>query len=376
MPQTQQQDSRLPFLWGVQEQRIPIAAIPVTTGLKAATVRIPKNGYLLKMIYRFVGNANISGAGGASVPRLYNLLSSVVLSYNGGFQYRQIDGESLYVANLIRNTTPLDPVMQGVAWKNYDPTSATNQTVGFLIEDEIGLNTQVNADKYLLAAQARNADITLDVTFAANPNGTTDVLNGIASSTETGVMSGTLYVEGLYLLDPDYTQFREPDLSKVQQFVTDTSYTQVTVGDNTVPIVPVNGPKYLQVAFKGVFNGAADVGGYSSAITRVQLKINNGVARYDMSIQALQHENMDQLKRQSVGQSGSTSALPLPKGWYLLDLLNDASINNTVSMVGRNVISTEKIANLWLIVTVASGTTLTANNQIKLIKRAELPAVG
>jgi hypothetical protein len=59
-----------------------------------------------------------------------------------------------------------------------------------------------------------------------------------------------------------------------------------------------------------------------------------------------------------------------------LDFLADASITNAVSQVGRNVISTERIASLWLIVTVAAGTNLTANNMILLIKRVELPAVG
>ena len=55
-----------PFLFGTQEQRVPIAAIPLTPGLKAATVRIPKNGYLAKMTYRFVGSVTISGAGTAT----------------------------------------------------------------------------------------------------------------------------------------------------------------------------------------------------------------------------------------------------------------------------------------------------------------------
>lgn len=358
---------KLPFLWGTQEQRIPIATIPYVAGAAAATVRIPKNGYLLKLLFRFIGNANVTVAGSAGTPPIWNFIDQYRLSYNGGFQYRNVDGESLYVMNLIRQFGP-DFVTNGSTYKNYSPASATNQTIGLIMEDLVGLNTQVNADKYLLAAQARNADITLDLTFDSGTN--------MKANTETVAFSGTLFIEGLYLLDPpDYVHFDEPNLRKVQQILTDTSYTNVVVGDNTVPIVPVNGPKYMQVAFKGQFNGVGDVQGFSTAISRVQLKINNGLNRYDMSSQALCQENAEQLGRVTCGPANATAA-PLPAGWYLLDFLDDASINNAVSMVGRNVISTEKIANLWLIVTVASGTNLTANNMIKLIKRAELPAVG
>jgi hypothetical protein len=361
--------SLYPFLFGTQEQRVPVAAIPITPGLKAATVRVPKNGYLSKLIYRFVGSATVSGAGSAGTPNLFNILASVNLSYNGGFLYRQMDGESLYVMNCARRvgnfglggaTGPnVNPVTGGRAYANYNPTSATAQAIGFVIEDDISLNSQVNADRYLLAAQARNADITLDITFGS-------IAQVVANTETVSALTGTLYVEGLYLLDPDYTKFAQPDLTRVQQIITDTSFTALTVGDNTVALVPVNGPKYLQVLFKVQTNGVADPGGLASVITRVQLKINNGLNRYDVSPQALQQENDAQLQR----------CYALPAGWYLLDFLDDASINNAVSMVGRNVISTEKIANLWLVVTIASGTTLTANNQIKLVKRVEMPAIG
>ncbi len=252
-----------------------------------------------------------------------------------------------------------NPVTGGRAYANYIPTAVGTTAVGFIIEDDIALNSQVNADRYLLAAQARNADITLDCTFSSAAS--------IAANTEViSSLTGTLFVEGLYLLDPNYQQFAQPDLTRVQQIITDTSFTALTVGDNTVPIVPVNGPKYLQLFFKIQCNGVPDPGGLSSYATRIQLKINNGLNRYDISPQALQHENDAQLGRNSA----------LPTGWYMLDFLDDASINNAVSMVGRNVISTEKIANLWLVATIATGTNLTANNIIKLIKRVEMPAIG
>lgn len=364
---TDQKDTRLEFLWGTQEQWAPVASIPFVAGQRAAQVRVPKNGFLSMLRYRFVGASNVSVAGSSGTPNILNVINNVLVRYNGGYEYRNLDGESFYVMSLARHWGD-DTVQLAPTWKNYDPTSQTNQTFGFMFDDEISLNTQVNADKYLLAAQARNADITIDVTFGATST--------IVANTETTVISGTLYIEGLYLLDPpgNYTIFKEPDLSTIQQIEMDTSYTQVVVGDNTVSVLPLNGPKYLQLFFKGQFNGVGDPQGFSSNISRVQLKFNNGLVRYDMSSQNIAVANMQQLGRRIVTAASVNAAFP--PGWYMLDFLNDASINNAVSQVGRKVISTQKVASLWLIVTVAAGTTLTSNNMIKLIKRVENPAVG
>lgn len=365
-----------PFLWGAQEQRIQIAAINVTPGLKAATIRVPKNGFLLATMFRFVGNANVTTAGSAGTPSLLNLISSYILSYNGGFQYRNLDGETLYVMDLIRNFGP-DAVQGGPSWKNYNPASATNQTVGFVVRDYIGLNTQANADKYLLAAHARNADVTIDITFASNPNGTFVPIFGVGANTEIAAITGTLYIEGLYLLDPpSYAKFEKPNLTRVQQIELDYSFTNLVTGQNTISILPLNGPKYMQIALKGIFNGVPDTQGFSSSLTNFELKINNGLDRINMSPQALTQENCDQLGRLQVGPLAALVNAPLPPGWYLFDFLDDVSINNAVSVAGRNVISTERIGSLWLMPTIASGTILTANNMFKLIKRVDLPAVG
>jgi hypothetical protein len=371
----QHEQKKFPFIWGSQEQYIPIASVNVTPGQKSATIRVPKNGFLLELLFRFVGNANVTAAGTAGTPNLLQLISSYVLSYNSGFQYRQVGGEQMYVLDLIRNQG-VDAVQGGPNWKNYTPTSATNQTVGFCLRDYVGLNTGVNADKYLLAAHARNADITLDITFNPNPSGTF-AFRGIAANTEAATISGTLYIEGRYLLDPaSYARFDKPNLARVQQIESDTSYTQVVLGDNTVAITPLNGPRYLGLLFKATFGSVGDPQGLNSNISRIQLKINNGLNRYDLSSQALVQRNMNELHRIQGGPLGAPWNGALPPGWYYLDFLSDASINNAVSQVGRNVISTERIASLWLIVTVNSGTTLTGNNLIELVKRVELPAVG
>jgi hypothetical protein len=345
-------------------------------GQKAATVRIPKNGFLLELLFRFVGNANVTAAGSAGSPNLLQLINNYVCSYNGGFMYRSLSGEDIYVMDLLRNQG-VDAVLGGPSYKNYNPAAiATTNAVGFVMRDYIGLNTGVNADKYLLAAHARNADITLDITFNPNPSGAF-VFGGVGANTETALITGTLFVEGRYLLDPaSYARFDKPNLRKVQQIENDTSYTQLVTGDNTVSITPLNGPKYLGLLFKVVANGVPDPQGLSSYVSRVQLKINNGLNRYDVSSQALAQRNCNELHRIQTGTIAAPNNAALPPGWYSLDFLSDASINNAVSQVGRNVISTERIASLWLVVTIQPGTSLAANNIIKLIKRVELPAVG
>lgn len=368
-------DRKFPFIWGAQEQYIQVAAINVTPSQKAPTVRIPKNGFMGELLFRFVGNVNVTAAGTAGTPSILQLIQSYNLSYNGGFNYRNLSGEAMYVMDLVRNVGP-DAILGGPSYANYSPAAVANNAVGFVMRDFVYLNPGINADKYNLAAHARNADITLDITFGANPNGAF-IFRGIGANTETAQITGTLYIEGRYLLDPpSYAKFDKPNLRRVQQMEIDTSYTQLVYGDNTVSIVPLNGPKYLGLAFKAIFNGQGDVQGLSSQISRIQLKINNGLNRYDLSSQALAQRNMQDLQRIQCGTLAAPWNAALPPGWYYLDFLSDASINNAVSQVGRNVISTERIASLWLIVTVMNSANLTQNNMIQLIKRVELPAVG
>jgi hypothetical protein len=101
-----------------------------------------------------------------------------------------------------------------------------------------------------------------------------------------------------------------------------------------------------------------------SNISRVRLRLNNNQDMYDYSLQALQQSNFEHYGR------------TLPLGWYVLDWLDDIGLVNAVSPIGRNIISTEKISALWLIVTVNSGVTVTAPSVIKLLKRVKTPAVS
>ncbi len=282
----------------------------------------------------------------------------------------------MYALDLVRNDGP-DVVLGGPNYKTYSPAATGNTTIGFLLRDYVSLNTQANQDKYLLAAHARNADITIDITFAPQPNGTFVPIYGVGANTESATITGTLFIEGLYLLDPpSYTKFDKPDLTRVQQIEVDYSFTQITSGQNTISILPLNGPKYLQILLKAIFNGVPDSQGFNSGISNFELKINNGLDRINMSSQALAQENCNQLSRVQCGTIAAPNNAALPPGYYLFDFLNDVSINNAVSIAGRNVISTERIASLWLMPTVMTGVNLGANNMFKIYKRSDLPAVG
>ena len=344
-----------PFLVGSRPVWKPIAAIPFVAGAPAADTKISKNGYAQKLRFRFVGTATVSAAGTAGTPNLKNVVASYILSLNGNFQYRSLDGESMILKSNLEVGGANDPVFNDPSYLNYNPASATAQTVYFEVTDCIALNDGINADEFLLAAQARNYDIILSLTFGSNAS--------IVANTETMVLTGTLYVEAQYMLDPDYSKFAAPDLSYVQQIVTDTSFTNVSVGENVIPIVPLNGPEYMQLAFQPLFNGTIDTPGPTSALTRVLLRVNNSQDILDISAQDLYNENF------------RTWGRKLPFGYYVLDFLNDMlPLVNVMSPMRTRLLSTATLNQLELHCFVASGTTVT-NSRIKLIKRLRNPAV-
>lgn len=345
-----------PFLQGSRQIWKKVAAIAFVDGQSPPDTKIGKAGYLGALRFRFVGAANVTVAGTAGTPKLQNIIKNYQLTLSGNYQYRNIKGESLQVCHSLRAPSGSnDPVTNDRAFLNYNPASATNQTISYPVKDNIALNQGVNADEFLLAAQARNYDIILSLTF--------ETANNIRANTETVAFSGTLYVEGLYQLDPDYSVFMAPDLTFVQQIVDDWSFTNVVVGDNVININPINGPEYMQLLLGPVYNNAADVVGPTSATTNFVLRVNNGQDIFNIPAQDLAAENFEFLGR------------ALPFGYYLFDFENDISLNNAMSPFRTRLVSTATLNSLELIVTVANGTTVT-NSTMKLIKRLRNPAIA
>lgn len=347
--------NKLPFLQGTRPIWKAIASIPITPGLQAADVKIPKNGWLGKLRFQHSGTATVTGAGSAGSPLLQNIIGSYVLSLGGNYQYRNIDGESLMIKAEIEFAGNGDPVLNGPNYTTYNPASATAQPYFYDVWDTIALNDGLNADECLLAAQARNYDLILSLFF--NP------VSSVVANTEVVTLTGTLTVYGWYFLDADYNTFQAPDDSYVQQVIDDKSYTAVAVGDNVIPVVPINGPEYWGIAFQPIYNNVVDTRGPTSATTRVRLRVNNGQDIMDLSAQALADENYKMFGRN------------LPRGYYYIDFLSDTSIVNAVSPYRTRSLSTVTLNQLELIVTVAAGTTV-SNSRIKLIKRLRNPAVS
>ena len=131
--------AKYPFIWGAQEQFVPIAAINFVSGQKAPTIRIPKNGFLGEILFRFKGAINgLTGGAAGTIPNVLQIIQSYVLSYNGGFQYRSLSGEAVYVMDLIRNAGP-DATQGGPSWRNYSPTGAAGQGIGWIMRDFVFL---------------------------------------------------------------------------------------------------------------------------------------------------------------------------------------------------------------------------------------------
>lgn len=354
------QQPKLDFLLGTRLVWRKIAQITVTPGLAAPTLKIPKTGYIGVMRHRIAGTVTVSAAGTAGTPNLQNIIASSVLSLSGNYQYRNIDGEQHWLKNNLEFAGSNDPVSSSPAYLAYNPTSATQQNISLPLRDSIALNDRENLDQFLLAAQARNYDITYDVTYGS--------LASIAANTETFSASNLVhYIEGLYLLDPDYSKFMTPDLSTVQQLLKDSSFTNVVVGDNVVPVTPINGPQLIGLGVQCKYNNVIDLPGVNSHTTNFRLRVNNGQDLYDIPAQDLAAENYERYHR------------ALPFGYYYFDFLDDQGGVNEVTNGPQGpfferALSTATLSALELIVTVASGTT-TTNSMIKLFKRYRNPAI-
>lgn len=342
----------LPFAWGSREYNRPLFSIPFVSGALAAQQKILKSGWIAKTTLQLSNaTATVSAAGSAGTPSLYGLIQSYRLAFNGGFLYRSLDGECLQMIAEVETFGSIDPYSGSPQFANYLPASATAQPIGFVLEDDIALNLGANVDKFLLAAHARNADITLDITFGTAAN--------VAANTETVTFVGTFLFQGVFMLDPNYQHFALPDLGSVQQWILDAGYAgTLVVGDNTVNLTPVQGPQYLQLLFKiALSSTTVDPQGVTPALTRLQLLINTGEPYIDMPGSILHYRNTMFYGRK------------LPAGWYVLNFLDDIGLVNTASSVARNVLSTDYIATLQMIATIAAGTTIAAGNVVKLLKR-------
>lgn len=352
--------SLLPYPLGARRIPIPFGAIPYVAG-GGQPVKIPKAGLICALQLRFVGTATVSIAGTAKTPQLWNLIKNYQVTANLGYQYRNLDGESLYLKANLEESGGNDALVGSPSYKTYDPTSATAQSVNFVLEDHISLNEDLNFMDFIVSAQSYDDDKYVQITFGQDAD-----VKG-EGGTETVALSGTLFIDGLFMSIPDLTKYALPvGLGRqTQQCMTDAGYTGALVvasADNTIHITPVQGPRYMQLAFKGKFNGVSDTADAASNFLTAVIKTNSSQELERYQIQTLLQRQYNLYGRKIAG------------GWILLDFLSDLGIPNRMSPIRRNNYSTEEFATLDLILTLGAGN-VTGNTYIKVFKRIWSPVV-
>lgn len=339
----------LPFAYGTSKKYVNLGTVAYSAG-STVQLKVTKSGFLSSIEAAFNGTVTVGTAGSAGTPQPWNLISNYSLTANLGFQYRSLSGDRLYFNNQLHARGSNDPVLNSGTFNNYNPTSATAQTVAFVLTDLISLNRGLNFDKYLISCQTLDQDTYISLTFAAT--------SAIKANTEViSSVTGNFTITAEFYTVPDTSKFALPDTSIVQQIIEDTSYTNVLSGENQIGLTPIQGPEYTTLAFKVTINGAADPANYNSQVSRIRIFANATDPIYDWTAQQLLQMQYDHYGRN------------LPAGWFVMNFLDDISLVNAVGPVERLALSTQAYSQLTLDVTITG--TVSGTSNIVLLKRMQ-----
>jgi hypothetical protein len=351
----------LPYALGARRIPIPLGSIPFAAGSQT-NFKLPKTGLLGALQLRFVGTVTVGTAGAATTPQLWNIIKNYLVTANLGYQYRNMDGETLLLKADMDFDGNNDVLTGSPTFKTYNPASATAQPVNFVLEDHISLNEDLNFTDFMVSCQTYDDDKYVSITFGA----ITDIIGEGGTEVITSI-TGTLFIDGLYFSIPDLKQYAlPPTLGKqTQQCLTDAGYSGglvVANADNTIHLTPVQGPRYMQIAYKCKFNGVSDTADVNSLVNTVVLKANSSVELERYAAQTL------------IQRAYNLYGRKLLNGWVLLDYLSDIGIPNRMSPIRRNNYSTEEFSTLDLILNLGAAT-VTGNTYIKIFKRIWSPVV-
>ena len=351
------QQQLAPFAFGTKPQYVVLPAItysPNTTQY----VKVPKAGYIADVKFLCNGNVTVNLAGAAGTPKLQNLIKRYSLNVSFGYEYRSLQGDSLYFRNQL-DTDVNDPVFgsQAQNYENYNPASATQQNISMVLGDLTSLNRGLNFDKYLIPYQSLSKSIYLSLTFGA--------ISDIYANTETiNAENITITPVVTFMSVPDESKFAPPDTSMVQQILDEEQLTnQVKAGLNLCSLTPINGPEYIGLGFKLTLNGAPDPGGYATNLSKVRLLANSTIPVLDLPGWRLIQLMNDHFKR------------ALPAGWFYFPFSDDISLVNAMGPAEREVFATADYTQLDLEITLNSGTVVGANNGIRIFKRLQSQSV-
>lgn len=343
------QPQLLPFAYGTSKKYVNVGTVAYANGA-TSQIKLPKSGFLSSVELAFNGTATVGTAGASGSPSPWNLIANYSLTANLGFQYRSLSGDRLYFRNQLQNGGSNDPVTASKTFKNYNPTSASAQTVAFVLTDLISLNRGLNFDKYMISCQTLDQDTYISLTFGAP--------SAIVANTEVITsVTGNFVITAEFYTVPDTSKFALPDTSIVQQIIEDASYTSVVASDNMINLTPIQGPEYTTLAFKVTVNSVPDSADYASQVSRVRIFANATDPIYDLTGQQLLQMQFDHYGR------------ALPAGWFVLNFLDDISLVNAVGPVERLALSTQAYSQLTLDVTLTGS--VSGSSSIVLLKRMQ-----
>jgi hypothetical protein len=354
------------FAAGTREIRLPVGTAAFNAGQQVQIPNqgpIPKSGFLAALYFQFIGTITVGTIGSAGTPNLYSLIQTYLLTANYGYQYRNCDGETLYVMGALSNTPRgYMPATSRNTYVNYNPASATAQSVNMTWVDRIALNEGVNYQDFLISCQTLDSDLIMQITF---PN---VVGSGINANTEIiSSITGTLNVDGLWFSVPDKTVFQLPNINYIQQITSgDSGLGTGTVANavNTCNLTPVQGPRYMQLLCKVYSAAGNDPTSNATTIVQFELKANNAESLFIRRAQEVLNWQEDYF--------GMTNANNFNmQGWFIFDFLHDVTLPSAKGMFGRNIVSTQLYSTLWLNITTSAS--LAANTQFKIAKRIAAP---
>lgn len=347
-----------PFAYGTKQQTVQLLTQALTPGGAPVQWELPKAGFIAKVRYLIGGTVTVGVAGTAGTPPLYNAIARHSLNVNFGYEYRALEGDSLYFSNQVRQEA-IDPVLGSPLMKNYNPTSATQQTVNMVIDDDINFNDGIDFDQFLIPYQSFSKSVYLQVTPC-------NALSAIAANTETFTGSAlTITPFVTYYTVPDAAKYAMPDDSMVQQILDERKLVNVMSAGapNLANLTPINGPEYLGLGFKLVLNGANDSADVNTNLDHIRLIANGTIQVSYMTATELIERQYKHFQK------------ALPAGWFYLPFSDDISLVNALGPTQRNVFDTSEYTQLDLEVNLKATAVVGASNYVKLFKRLQSKAV-
>lgn len=353
-----------PFALGTVEQYAVLVNQTLTPGSIAPLQwELPTAGYIARVRLVIGGTVTVSAAGSAGTPSLWNLISRYSLNVSFGFEYRGFEGDSLYFSNLVENGPGNnDPVVNNQWFQNYNPTSATQQTISMILDDNIWMNPGLDFDRFLIPYQNFSKKVYLQLIPCNNISAiyaNTETINASAITVTPEITYQTVPAD-----TPDVT-YDAPDTTWLQQKLDERKLVNVlTAGaPNLVNLTPINGPEYLGLGFKLRLNGGFDPNTNATNLDHIRILANSTVQIFYMNAY-----NLADRAYRWLGRS-------LPAGWWYLPFSDDISLVNAMGPAERLVFSTQEYTQLDLEVTLKSGATVGSDNYVKLYKRLKSQAI-